>query len=179
MLGGVHVHTSGPSWCCERGSAVLDDDWTGQWKRVEIGLERVKAIYAGRDSGGSAEAVYDLYSFFVNCSHLADWLTKPQPPALNWSKVVKPHIKASPPLRTCRDLANRTKHFGLTDSPWISQDTAPTSQSVEIVIGGNGVGSVKHLWTIEAPLHASYDALELAELCVGDWAHLLRVEDLL
>src|SRR5215218_11073707 len=47
--------------------------WQKQWKRVEIGLQRLVAIYEGRQHD-SADASYDLYAFFLNCHHLRDWL---------------------------------------------------------------------------------------------------------
>jgi hypothetical protein len=53
--------------------------WEEQWKRVLVGFGRLEAIYQGRE-GGSVEAVYDLYSFFLPAFHLRDWLAR-------WTRV--------------------------------------------------------------------------------------------
>jgi hypothetical protein len=53
-----------------------------------------------------------LYAFFQNCYHLQDWVLT----ELN-STDVDSFVKASLPLRICRDVANLTKHFVLERRP--------------------------------------------------------------
>ena len=88
------------------------DDWKDQWGRVLIGLTRVRTLYAGAESISSAEAVYELYAFFLNCWHLRDWLMKGGTPIPECEKVVQSHVHNSQWLQICRELANRTKHYG-------------------------------------------------------------------
>jgi hypothetical protein len=83
--------------------------WQTQWQRVEIGRRRLVAIYEGRE-GDSADAVYDVYSFFLNCQHLRARLAADKVSGMSWKKATKV-IKRSTYLRVCADLANRTKHI--------------------------------------------------------------------
>lgn len=53
-----------------------------------------------------------LYAFFQNCYHLQDWVLAELP-----STDVDSFVKASLPLRICRDVANLTKHFVLERKP--------------------------------------------------------------
>jgi hypothetical protein len=59
--------------------------WQKQWQRVELGLWRVEAIYEGRQ-GDSADALYDVYSFFLNCHELRDWLAADKVSGMSWRK---------------------------------------------------------------------------------------------
>jgi hypothetical protein len=88
---------------------MVQGDWQEQWERVLIGLARVEQIYWGR-AGGSAEAVYDLYSFFLNAFHLRDWLVETTSLTL---QQVDGEIDTSTALQACVDFANRVKHFKL------------------------------------------------------------------
>src|SRR5256885_15353507 len=82
--------------------------WQKQWQRVEIGLRHLVEIYEGRQDD-SADALYDVYAFFLNCHHLRDWLAADKVSGMSWRKATKV-IKRSTYLRVCADLANRTKH---------------------------------------------------------------------
>ena len=166
-------------------------DWKEQWRRVEIGLRRVQNLYAGVQQGSSEDAMYDLYAFFLNCWHFRDWLTSPEPPTLAYEKSVKPRIKTSKPLRVCGDVANRTKHFRLTQTVYSDPDTRVSSASVNVNAPAAGVvvgqpdhgpafvpavgrqGTVQYSWVIQSG-DESYDALRLAEDCTEEWRRLLR-----
>jgi hypothetical protein len=141
-------------------------DWSEQWKRVLIGLERLEAIYSGRPDG-SDEAVYDLYSFFLNCSHLRDWLAADPTSGLSGASI-KHSIARSTELGVCIDFANRRKHVDLTQTPRIDPLTGPTSQSVTVYIGEGAA----HSWNIRAA-GVDYDALVLARGCVSAWRSIL------
>jgi len=146
--------------------------WQKQWQRVGLGLRRVEAIYEGRQ-GDSADVLYDLYSFFLNCHELRDWLAADKVSGMSRKKATKV-IKGSAYLRVCADLANRTQHAELTRH-WIDSNTSPVPHDATIFVGP---GKVAHRWEIAAG-DATYDALDLAANCVAEWERTLTDRGLL
>jgi hypothetical protein len=146
--------------------------WQKQWQRVEIGLRRVEAIYEGRP-GESIDALYDLYSFFLNCHDLRDWLAADKVSGMSRKKATKV-IKRSPYLRVCADLANRRTDAELTRH-WIDSNTAPVPHDATIFVEE---GKAAHRWEIAAG-DATYDALDLAANCVAEWEKALTDRGLL
>jgi hypothetical protein len=146
--------------------------WQKQWQRVGLGLRRVEAIYEGRE-GDSADVLYDLYSFFLNCHELRDWLAADKVSGMSRKKATKV-IKGSAYLRVCADLANRTQHAELTRH-WIDSNTSPVPHDATIFVGP---GKVAHRWEIAAG-DATYDALDLAANCVAEWERTLTDRGLL
>jgi hypothetical protein len=145
--------------------------WQKQWQRVEIGLRHLVAIYEGREDD-SADAVYAVYAFFLNCHHLRDWLAADKVSGMSRRKATKV-IMRSPYLRACADLADRTKHVEVT--PYrIASDTSRTQQDVNVHTGTG----VAHRWEIAAG-DATYGALDLAANCVADWEKALTHRRLL
>lgn len=145
--------------------------WQKQWQRVEIGLRRVDAIYDGRQVD-SADALYDLLSFFLNCHHLRDWLAADKLSRMSRKKVTKV-IKRSRHLSVCADLTNRTKHAVLTRCS-VDSDTSPARQNTD---GDDGSGAGRR-WEIAAG-DAIYDAFDLALNCFADWERALTGRGLL
>ena len=159
---------------CEQRAAVLTggtmDSWSEQWERVQLGQDRIRRIYDGIEDS-SAEARYDLYSFFLNAYHLKDWLAKDHSASVSKRKVEK-LVKATPVLALCGDLANRVKHSSLDPkrTPKIDLNTDVTSQSVTV---DTGRGVVSHSWVIEGG-GMTYDALDLTNEVVRAWEQFLR-----
>ena len=146
--------------------------WQKQWQRVELGLWRVEAIYEGRQ-GDSADALYDVYSFFLNCHELRDWLAADKVSGMSWRKATKV-IKRSTYLRVCAGLANRTKHVELTRH-WLDSNTSPVPHDATVFAR---TGKAAHRWEIAAG-DATYDALDLAANCVAEWERALTDRGLL
>jgi hypothetical protein len=146
--------------------------WQKQWQRVGLGLRRVEAIYEGRQ-GDSADVLYDLYSFFLNCHELRDWLAADKVSGMSWRKATKV-IKGSAYLRVCADLANRTQHAELTRH-WIDSNSSPVPHDATVFVG---TGKAAHRWEIAAG-DATYDALDLAANCVAVWERALTDRGLL
>jgi hypothetical protein len=49
--------------------------WEDQWARVCLALGRVESVYDGRpEPEGTAGAEYDVFTFFVSCRHVVDWI---------------------------------------------------------------------------------------------------------
>jgi hypothetical protein len=139
--------------------------WQKQWERVEIGLRRIDTIYEGRQ-GDSTEALYDLFSFFLNCYHLRDWLAADRLSAMSYKKATKV-IERSTHLRVCDDLVNRTGRAVLARCRVNSKRSSTPPE-----------GGVAHRWEIVAG-DATFDALELALNCVAAWETALTDRRLL
>ena len=97
------------------GEGRPQESWEQQWEQVQLGLERVTAIYAGRGET-SADAVYDIRAFFLTCHHLGEWIredeTVPQAARDRVGEVVESSVE----LKICTDIANGSKHRTLTTS---------------------------------------------------------------
>jgi hypothetical protein len=91
-------------------------------------LVRGDRIYRGIE-GGSAEAVYDLYSFFLNAYHFRDWLIGAD--GLEDEKI-KQAMRRSKALSVCRDFAMGVKHFKLDRPAWVDPQTGTTRQDVTV-----------------------------------------------
>ncbi len=146
--------------------------WQKQWQRVETGLRRVVEIYEGRE-GDSADALYDVYSFFLHCHHLADWLSADKLSGVSRRKATR-IIKKSAHLRVCADLANRTRHAEVARH-WIDSNTSPVPLDAPIF---GETGRAAHRWEITAG-DVVYDALDLARECRCDWQRVLEHRGLL
>jgi hypothetical protein len=151
------------------------EGWQEQWGRVEIGLARVKNIYDGRE-GPSSEALYDLYSFFLNAHHLPEWLVDD-----STSKVTKAETDAlvdqSGELSVCAAMGDRLKHRKLTSKKYVTKQLDQTdlvSRSVTIMVGGGPTHSF-----VVAGRGKSFDALELAQAVRDAWHAFLVARGLL
>jgi len=145
--------------------------WEKQWCRLEIGLRRIAAIYEGRQVD-SAEALYDLLSFFLNCHHFRDWLVADKLSRVSRKRATEV-IKTSTYLRVCADLANRTSHAALTGCG-VDNGPLPSRQSADV----HGGSDAAHRWEITAG-DAVYDAFDLALNCVAEWDRALTGRGLL
>jgi hypothetical protein len=147
--------------------------WLEQWERVFLGLDRLRRIYSGRE-GGSANAVYDLHSFFLNAYHLRDWIAEDGSTGIGLPQI-DAAIRASTELSVCADFANRLKHVVLTRHR-LDPQTGVTRQDVTVrlpAFGSGNVATASHSWTISAG-GRSYDALELAGDVVAAWTTFLQ-----
>lgn len=84
--------------------------WPEQWLRVQSWYDRVAPILAAPPrprAPSEARAADDVFAFFMNCYHLADWLQNdradPHPEA-------RAFVDRTEVLRVCRDLCNGLKH---------------------------------------------------------------------
>lgn len=139
--------------------------WIDQWERVKIGLGRTQAIYAGRsEPEGTSGAAYDVFTFFVNCHHLKDWIKNDVTLSRSTRKKVEPFVQKSKDLKMCADLANRTKHSALVSTRTGDLSTGPSGNEVTVM----GSHQARHAFRVSSGKRER-DALELATACVDRW----------
>lgn len=143
-----------------------------QLERMGRYLNRIRNIYAGinLDWGRRYECDDDVFSFFVHCYHVRDWMVHLNMVGLT-AKQIDQFIDSKACLRICADLANGTKHCTLTRTirsggkPHIAgREYEPSS----LISGGDKCQVVKAKYTILTAT-GLIDALELAEACVAAW----------
>jgi hypothetical protein len=140
--------------------------WSDQWERVEIGLGRIEAIYAGRsEPEGTKGAAYDVFTFFVNCHHLKDWIKQDSTLDPSTRKKAERFVQKSKELKMCADLANRTKHSALTSTRTGDLSTGPSGNDVTVMVGTQ---EAQHAFRVSSG-GVERDALELAHACVDRW----------
>ncbi len=151
--------------------------WSDQWDRVRLGLDRVEAVSEGRpEPEGTAGASYDVFAFFINCYHLMDWIENDAELPRSVSRKARPYVRASNDLKTCADLANRSKHSALRKKVWTGDpSTGPSRKDVAIMMGQKTV--VRHRFWVSSG-GTERDALELAHACVAEWRTFLEWHNL-
>jgi hypothetical protein len=148
--------------------------WRDQWHRVELGLARIEAVYAGRpEPEGTAGASYDVYTFFVTCHHLADWLASDASLPRSTQRKGRALVSKSNELKMCADLANRSKHCALTRTRTGDSSTGPSGNDATVMMGRGA----KHAFRISSS-GTERDALDLAQACVRSWRTFLVAQGL-
>lgn len=141
--------------------------WHQQRERVGRWLERVRRIHAGEATGPTTKELEDdVRAFFIECSHLGDYVRKGKNRICSRADVYA-WRKSHPALETCRQLCNGIKHVRL-----------PALHQQAILVGVNdGTSGARHDSThgVRMVIQPSgEDALEIAEQAVADWDELIR-----
>lgn len=147
-----------------------------QLHRVQRYIDRIREIYAGRPHMFKRVEYYedDVVSFFIHCHHLADWLSQTYPTKYQW-QALQTFINKHVELRICADLCNGKKHCrinrlrsgfqpDIANRHWLiatykPEMNKPITFFCQYEIDHNGV---------------RYDALKLAEACLGLWRAEIR-----
>ncbi len=149
--------------------------WNEQWDRVQLGLHRIEAIYAGRpEPEGTAGAYYDVFTFFVNCHHLVDWIASDANLTRSTQRKARALVSKSNELKVCADLANRSKHSALTRTQTGDPSTGPSGNDAAVMVGRGA----KHAFRVSSR-GVELDALLLAGECVMTWRTFLAARGLL
>jgi len=130
-----------------------------QFSRVKRYLDRMERREASDDDTD------DLYSFFLNAWHLMDWASNDPTVGRTYDQVLA-DIPNS--IRSCRDIANRTKHLVL-DRP--VRSAPQTFRDIRLFAGADRPSEVSFRFTF--PDGSTKDALQLAREVVADWDQLL------
>ncbi|MCX6101157.1 MAG: hypothetical protein NTV92_07020 [Candidatus Bipolaricaulota bacterium] len=140
-----------------------------QWMRVKRYFERLKMLSrAGRVHDAASENyVDDIYSFFIHCYHLKDWISGDPTSPLRDS--VSSFGRDSESFQICRDLCNGAKHLAL-DSP--HSDLAKPGlwrKHVDFKVSTR-IFSMRIFVQTRA---GEREAFEIAEECMREWQAFL------
>lgn len=151
-------------------------------ERVQLCLQRVEAVYDRRPSrpDGTAGAYLDVYSFFLHCLSLRDWILRDPNLSAGDHRAVRRRFSKDHNLRLCADVANRNKHCALTRASTGDKESGPSEGDVTIGVPTlhlttgfgepppkppeSGPGWVQHAFRITSHGNVT-DALELAKAC--------------
>lgn len=148
--------------------------WTEQWARVQLGLARLEAVYAGRlEPEGTAGVSYDVFTFFVTCHHLVDWIAGDATLTRSTRRKARKLVSRSDELKVCADIANRSKHSALREARTGDPSTGPSRVDVTVMIGKGA----KHAFRVSS-MGMEWDALDLARACVMRWTSFLAARRL-
>jgi len=143
--------------------------WKDQWERVLLAQGRVDAVYSGRaEPEGTAGATYDVFTFFVTCHHLVDWVVSDAALPRSTHRKARSLVGRSADLSLCADLANRAKHCALTRSRTGDMASGPSGNDATVMIGTGA----KHAFRVESG-GIERDARTLAHSCVAEWKSFL------
>ena len=154
----------------------FDTSWQDQHERVGRWQKRVSAIRRGIPPDMSqAEALDEIYAFFMNCYHLRDWIINS---GFRKREDVDAFIAATPDLQLCADICNGLKHYRLDPKRALSAPTWSTAREITFSFPP-GVGSFPPSVSDSGPRWvfttdgAAVGMFELADNCVAAWDRFL------
>lgn len=141
---------------------------------VERYLERIRRIYQGENTLDWEDRNFhedDVFSFFVHCNHLRDWVFKLNKIGIEKSDIDN-FVRNNRPLQICSDLANRAKHCELQNKTWSGHKPhiVSTWHRSSRLFEKKGV---KSKFTIMVGVEF-FDALEIAEECWLLWEEFIE-----
>lgn len=149
-----------------------------RWNRI---LNEIKVSNASEDK--TDYQVDCIYSFFINCFHLKDWLIHSK---VISKDTVNKFINNHKEMKVCRDICNGVKHLSLTD-PSIGKDVKcdcgfhgvflhrEYDSYQEVLKNNNLVGNITYNIFAE---YEKFNAFTLADRCVKLWESFLKENQL-
>jgi hypothetical protein len=159
------------------------DKYIEQFLRTERWFKRLMDGTRTRPKFDSIDAEYyidDLYSFFINCYHLKDWIERDASIPYIRSEI-EAYIDTNDHLKLCADLCNSSKHLILRNqgrsqrNPRVGEplirhsigiNTRDTDAQSPLLIGIRGV-------IVETHDNKYMEALDLASECLNAWTNFL------
>ena len=153
----------------------LGTGWQDQHARVGRWRRRLAAIRSGIPPDKSqAEALDDVYAFFMNCYHLRDWIIAS---ALKTKDEVDAFVRTDPDLALCRDICTGMKHFRIDTDKALSSPNWSTASMFTFSFPA-GVAEIRpipgeHEQWVFTTEGTSVDMFDLADRCVAAWDRFL------
>jgi hypothetical protein len=147
-----------------------------QFERVKRYYERFKEIDQGKPH--CLPTPYyedDVYSFFIHCHHLKDWIEND--PTVSVSKQeVEDFVYANPAnnaLRICADICNGAKHLKRIPSKIVSgreRDIKNKAFTLNIIEGSSEPPTI----AIKFAIDEGVDAFKIATECLEKWEEFIK-----
>ncbi len=162
-------------------AVVIIGSYDNPYARASRYLERIKMVYDGVDCYFPSTEYFhdDVYSFFIFCFHIKDWLksdTRLNIENANVEAYIKDHIE----LQLCADICNGTKHFVQTPGrvrtgvqPMVYRDNA----IITTYPLGSGISPSGAVFKSSFGVNTNgeiVDVLELGNRCMELWNLLLE-----
>lgn len=155
--------------------------WEEQYKRTKRYLTRVKALkdVAGNSQSQAEEYDDHLWSFFVHCFHLKDWIKNDSAVPIHVRNAVEGCLNTSQALQISADLANRLKHYQL-DKPRLDAKAAGKHHIATVSEGTSGTyASRSYDYIIDIPGGSKRKALDVMQEAIDDWGKFLKKYNLI
>ena len=151
--------------------------WRSQYSRVLRSYDVFKKIDCGDWSGHSLNEHYDqIYSFFVECYSLKDWIQKDLSKE-DLDENVENFINQNNVLKLCADIANGKKHLELNKPPRYGLDT--NLQHEVHLNEDEDTPKVRTKIYIHSDSGIPLDSFGVATQCVLKWTEFLKRNGLL
>ena len=163
-----------PSYCDPEKltTSHLGTGWQDQRTRVGRWHKRLAAIRRGIPPDMSqAEALDDVYAFFMNCYHMRDWIIKS---GFRQQAAVDAFIGGDLALSLCRDICNGLKHFRIrANGAYSAADWSTASMVTYYFPGGIPDEPVANEQWVFTTRTENIDMFELADACLAAWDRFL------
>ncbi|MBT9175699.1 MAG: hypothetical protein DDT22_01383 [candidate division WS2 bacterium] len=148
-----------------------------QFERMKRWYECIKKIDQGRPHNLSfvnlpSNYFYDeVYTFFLNCYHLKDWIQNDDTVKLP-KENVENFINQNECMRVCADICNGIKHLR-RESNRSGKDPKFGGREFSLSLGGGPEPMIKVKFSIKTKT-GTIDAFELASECVQKWEEFIK-----
>jgi hypothetical protein len=158
-----------------RGGAVMNIGQRAeeQWERTKRYFERFETLSEkGRIHDTNSENyVHDVYSFFIHCYHLKDWIKND--PSSPLQPTAQDFGRKSVSFQICRDLCNGAKHLAVKH---------PGSNLTEHQLGRKHFkfNVSKRFISVRIfvnTINGEREAFDIARTCVAEWEAFFAAKD--
>ncbi|MGH8127023.1 MAG: hypothetical protein ACRETC_01465 [Gammaproteobacteria bacterium] len=148
-----------------------------QFEKAQRYLERIRRIYAGIPFDENTKKDYedDVYSFFINCHHIRDWIISLNKVGIKASDV-EAFIDNNQALQVCADLCDGAKHCKRNRPPrsnW-QPNVALKMYSETIYNTDLDRKSVAKARYTVISAYGQWDVLDLGETCMKLWSEYVE-----
>lgn len=164
------------SWAAnffEDGKAYLE-----QFRRLERWNKILNEIRVSNSPDEMADYQVDcIYSFFMNCYHLTDWLKNTEPKQIDENKIYD-FINKNRELKICHDVCNGSKHLNLKRPKCGGMLTLHREYDPfhEIIKSDKPLHNSNYVLIADGE---KFDVFDLANRCLELWQKFLRDNSLL
>lgn len=147
---------------------MLYSNYKEQFERVK----RYQAKIHGCDRT-TVDCADDLWSFFVNCWNLKDWVENDDYLSRATRKKIINEVRANETLRICAEMVSRSKHKIL--DKYKRKEPAMLIMDVSIhnaVMGSEKLDMPEPHYEISADDGKEFNAIEYADKCVKEWEQI-------
>jgi hypothetical protein len=135
-----------------------------QFERMKRSYERFKEINQGKEHNQHSEYCHDdMYSFFLNCYHLKDWIKNDESIELP-KGTVEDFINKHDCMRLCADICNGIKHLN-RENDRSGKDPKFGGRHITFNVSESIIKIKFSILTKDGTI----DAFELATECIQKW----------
>lgn len=155
-------------------TAKLHEEQTG---RAERYYRRFERLYMGvEDAADVAHFMDDVYTFFLHCYHIKDWLKNDPDFTAHSASEIENYVSTTPCLAMVADICNAAKHLRLTKhrSPGHAQITGRRlTVSLHDSLNGSALPTTYSVSVEVSDAGTEHDAFHLATQAMAAWRSLL------